>query len=76
MAVHRLAEQGAQKRGQILAYLKSFHAERGYYPTYSEIAVGVGLKSVNGVRQHLFRMQDGGVIQLDPRVARSIRIVE
>lgn len=74
MVAHSLVEQGEKRRAQILAFVQEFIDTNGYSPSIAEICNGVGVVSPNAVRNHLQRMQEDGVIDVTPRVARSIRI--
>lgn len=59
----------------ILAYVRSFLAERGYAPTVREIGDGVGIASKSLVDFHLRKLADRGLIRRDPVVARGIVLV-
>lgn len=68
-------DQGERRRQDILAFIRSFLAENGYSPSISEIGEAVGVSSPNSVRSHLARMKEEGLIDMTPRIARSIRIL-
>lgn len=72
---HNLVAQGEKRRAQILAFIREFIETKGYSPSIAEIGDAVGVVSPNAVRNHLHKLQDEGVIEITPRVARSIRIV-
>lgn len=49
----------------------------GYPPTVAEIMVGLSVTSSNGVRTHLQRLQEHGLLnRAVERIARGIRITE
>lgn len=76
MPAQNLVKQGEKRRTQIVTFIRKYMDEHGYAPSISEIGEAVGIVSPNAVRNHLHRLQDEGVLELTPRVARSIRIVE
>lgn len=75
MAANSLIEQGEKRREQILAFVREYIHTKGYSPSIAEIGKAVGIVSPNAVRNHLHRMQDDGLIEVTPRVARSIRVL-
>jgi repressor LexA len=75
MPAQNLVAQGEKRRAEILTFIRTYSSEHGYSPSIAEIGVAVGIVSPNAVRNHLHKLRDDGVIELTPRVARSIRIV-
>jgi SOS-response transcriptional repressor LexA len=45
-------------------------------PTISEVAEAVGLGSPNATRHHLEKLVAAGEIQMKPKIARSITLVQ
>lgn len=76
MAGGRLIKQGERRRKKMVTFIERYWKKNGFAPTIQEIAEGVGLSSPNATRQHLMKLQAAGVIQMRPRVARSIRVLE
>lgn len=76
MPANSLLEQGEKRRDQIMRFVKKYMAKHGYSPSISEIGEAVGVSSPNAVRNHLHKLRDDGRIDITPRVARSIRILE
>ena len=66
----------SNKREEILSFLKTFSAEKGYAPTVREIMHGVGLKSTASVHYHLSELDRQGYIQVDGAKNRAIRLPE
>lgn len=71
-----LIKQGETRRAEILAFIREYQGQHGYSPSISEICDGVKIVSQNAIRSHLQKMQDEGKIEMTPRVARSIRVLE
>lgn len=69
------AEQGKQKREEILASIVGYIRRYGYPPTVREIGELVGLKSSSTVQTHLTKMIDEGIIETDVEgCSRAIRV--
>ena len=65
----------------ILHFLRSYHANNGYAPTYREIAEGVELKTTSTVTYHLKKLEKAEAIRWDKdrngaRITRGIVILE
>lgn len=72
MANPVLIAQGAERRVDMVRYIREYCATHGFAPTITEIADGVGLSSPNGTRLHLLRLQDDGFLTVRSRIGRSI----
>lgn len=64
------------RQAEILDFIRDEIAVRGLPPTVAEIAAGVGVKSTNGIRDHLKALARKGAIELIPGASRGIRLVE
>jgi repressor LexA len=64
------------RQAEILEFIRDAIAARGLPPTVAEIAAGMGVKSTNGIRDHLKALARKGVIELIPGASRGIRLVE
>lgn len=64
----------SRRQMDVLRFIYNFGLERGYAPTFREIAIGLGLVSTNAVMCHLNRLQVKGALLRDPNIARSIRL--
>jgi repressor LexA len=64
------------RQTEILDFIREEIATRHLPPTVAEIAAGVGVKSTNGIRDHLKALARKGAIKLIPGVSRGIRIVD
>jgi SOS-response transcriptional repressor LexA len=47
-----------------------------YGPTLREIAAAMGISSLNGVKGHLERLEEKGVVERKPGIARGIQLTE
>ncbi len=68
---------GTTPRMQVcLDFIRAFIAERGYSPSYQEIADGIGLRSKNATHRLIHELRERGLIELLPNRSRSIRPTE
>lgn len=61
---------------QTLEVIKDSIHERGYPPTLREIGAHMGIRSTNGVSDHLRVLERKGVITLSSGLSRGIQLVE
>ncbi len=64
-----------EKQQAILDYLKEYLDENGFPPTLREIGDRFGIKSTNGVNDHLQALERKGVIRKSPDKSRAIEIL-
>ncbi len=64
------------KQRDILEYIESHVAEKGYPPSVREICEAVGLKSTSTVHGHLQRLEKKGYIRRDQTKPRAIGVLE
>ena len=69
-SVHQLTS----RQDEILEFIRERQVIEGVPPTHGEIADHFGLKSINGVRQHLRLMEKKGTLRLIRGQARGIRL--
>jgi len=62
------------RRKQILEFIKSYQKQYGNTPTIREICQQFGIKSTNGVYEHLKALEKDGYLELSANKARSILI--
>ncbi|MCD6287810.1 MAG: transcriptional repressor LexA [Candidatus Hydrogenedentes bacterium] len=74
MVDHERNKLTARQR-QILNFIEWFIETEGYPPTMDEIGRAMGIKSKNGVTDHLEALRKKGYIERSSR-ARSIRVVD
>lgn len=66
----------ASKQSEILAFIKSEIASKGYPPSVREICAAVGLKSTSTVHGHLERLEKKGLIRRDATKPRAIEVID
>lgn len=63
-----------ERQQQVLEFIKSAVAERGYPPSVREIGEAVGLNSPSTVHSHLNSLVEAGAIKRDPSKPRAIMV--
>jgi repressor LexA len=72
-----LAMQGLTKRqAQTLGFIRSSIEERGYPPTLREIGEHMGIRSTNGVNDHLRALERKGYLRREDMKSRALKLVE
>ncbi len=61
---------------RVMDFLRKFIEAKGFAPTQSEIAEGLGFRSANGAAEHLRLLVKKGVISRENGIARSIRLLD
>jgi len=64
-----------RQQGKLLDFITAHQEHRGMVPTLREIAAHFGFKSKTGAANHLKLLRQKGVLQSEPRRARSLRVV-
>lgn len=64
----------AQQR-RVIETIRTLTRDRGYPPSQREVSDRMGLKSVSTIHAHIKNLKAMGVVQHDPDVARSLRVV-
>jgi repressor LexA len=64
------------RQKEILAYINQSIAERGFPPTLREIGRQFGIKSTNGVNDHLRALEKKGYLQREDMKSRALRPVD
>lgn len=62
------------KQKAVFQYIKSYLSEKGFSPTFNEIANHFGYKSKGTVYKHIKALKQKGLIQQDWNRVRSIRL--
>lgn len=65
-----------KSRLRILNFIRTFLRQRGYTPTVRDIVKGCSISTSSVVQHHLNMLEREGYIHRDPKVFRSIRLVE
>ena len=69
-------EKLTEKQAEILECIKKFIASRGYPPTVREICKIKNIASPATVQVHLNKLQDKKYIKRDPKINRTIEILD
>lgn len=64
------------RQSEILDFIRDYIVERGMPPTIEEIREAMGVRSANGIRDHLRALEKKGAIELVSGASRGIRVVE
>jgi repressor LexA len=70
-----MPDQLTQRQQQILDFITASIHERGYPPTLREIGVHFGIKSTNGVNDHLKALEKKGFLRREDLKSRAMRPV-
>jgi len=65
----------SKRQRDVLAYIETFIAERGYAPTLHEIGAGCGMRAVSTVHKHLTALTVKGYVRRQWNGHRSTEIV-
>ena len=63
------------RQQQILAQIAQFIAQHGRPPTRADLARAMGLRNRQGIDQHLRALERKGYLELEPGIARGLRLV-
>ncbi len=70
-----MAKVLTERQAAILAFIKDFAQDHGYPPTIPEIQKEFGIKSPNGVNNHIKALTKKGYIKRDSSRARALEII-
>lgn len=70
-----MAKALTERQAAILAFIKDFAQDHGYPPTIPEIQKEFGIKSPNGVNNHIKALTKKGYIKRDSSRARALEII-
>jgi repressor LexA len=65
-----------QRQEQTLDYIRKSIEERGYPPTLREIGEHMGIRSTNGVNDHLRALERKGYLRREDMKSRALKLVE
>ncbi len=69
-----MAKELTKRQAQVLGFIKNFARDHGYPPTIPEIQKEFGIKSPNGVNNHIKALTRKGFIRRDSSRARALEI--
>ena len=61
------------RQQQVLTYIRQSITERGYPPTLREIGAHMGIRSTNGVNDHLRALERKGYLTREDMKSRALR---
>lgn len=64
-----------KRQREVIDYISGFVTDRGYSPSYEEIASGLGLKSLATVHKHVRNLGEKGALQKGHNRSRSIDVL-
>ncbi len=64
------------RQQELLQRIAEFIAQQGRPPTRADLARAMGLRNRQGIDQHLRALERKGYLQLDPGIARGLRLVD
>ena len=76
MSVHRKERRDEADAQIALKLIKDTMTQRGYPPSRREIAAACGWGSQSSAQTLLIKMQQDGLIRLDPKIPRAVQITE
>ncbi len=65
-----------ERQNQVLEYIRSSISRRGYPPTLREIGAHMGIRSTNGVNDHLRALERKGYLTREDMKSRALRPCE
>jgi repressor LexA len=74
--VPRKPEPLNDRHKAILEFIQSFWANNGFAPSVREIGEHIGVDSTSLVTFYLDRLREDGYIKRNPRISRSIVLLE
>ena len=69
-------DQLTDRQKEILAFINRSIGERGYPPTLREIGRQFGIRSTNGVNDHLRALEKKGYLQREDMKSRALRPID
>ena len=64
-----------RRQADALRFIRSFHSDHGYMPSYDEIAAGIGIASKGRIAEIIVALEQRGYVKRLPGKARSIALV-
>jgi repressor LexA len=64
-----------ERQARVLSFIQSYRADKGYSPSYQDIADAVGISSRSGVKRVIDALVERGHLETLPCRARAIVLV-
>jgi len=71
-----MSNELTERQKQILSRIKAFIRKRGFSPSVRDVAAENGMRSPNSAKSVLDALQKKGFIRRDPKIARSIVLLQ
>jgi SOS-response transcriptional repressor LexA len=68
-----MGDELTDRQQRVLDYIRQSITENGYAPTHREIGAHVGIRSTNGVRDHLIALERKGYLTRGNAKSRALR---
>lgn len=65
-----------EKQKLVYDFIQTFIKMKGFSPSYSEIAQGLGMRSKSNIHRHIHTLKERGLLQLKPHMIRSMKVVD
>ena len=63
------------RQQQVLDFIRTFCADKGWPPTRAEIAAHFGWKSANAANDHILTLERKGVLEVRDGQSRGLRVI-
>src|SRR5207237_9641155 len=71
-----MSEPLTERQEKILSFIKKSIIDQGYPPTIREIGEHFGIRSTNGVNDHLKALERKGYLERGELKSRALRVIE
>jgi repressor LexA len=65
-----------EKQKLVYDFIKTFIKVRGFTPSYSEIAQGLGMSSKSNIHRHIHSLKERGLLHVKPHMIRSMKVID
>jgi len=65
-----------ERQKLVLDFIQTFVKMRGFAPSYSEIAQGLGMRSKSNIHRLVHVLEERGLLQIKPHMVRSLKVVD
>lgn len=65
-----------KRQKEVLDFILAFWAEKGYSPSYEDIANALGISSKSNVHRIIYALVNRGFLKNQPRKSRSLLVVD
>ncbi len=65
-----------ERQKELLSFIRTYNARNGFSPTVREIGAAFGIRSTNGVSDHLKALEHKGRLKRIETMPRGIEVIE